>query len=202
MSDMAKIEALLFVAGDEGLSLEILSELTKMSKDKVLTILEALFKRYENDEESGLTLIKTASSYQIVTKKKYIGYIKEYAQSPYSQRLSRPLLETLAIIAYKQPVTRIEIEEIRGVQVTGNLQKLRVRQLIKELGRLEKPGQPFLYGTTDFFLDYFGINNVEELPELIGSTEENSEDEMTDLFLKKYQQSLSARLVDTNLRNG
>lgn len=189
MSDMAKIEALLFVAGDEGLSLEILSELTKMSKDKVLTILEALFKRYENDEESGLTLIKTASSYQIVTKKKYIGYIKEYAQSPYSQRLSRPLLETLAIIAYKQPVTRIEIEEIRGVQVTGNLQKLRVRQLIKELGRLEKPGQPFLYGTTDFFLDYFGINNVEELPELIGSTEENSEDEMTDLFLKKYQQS-------------
>lgn len=184
MNHIAKIEALLFVAGDEGLSLEILSQLTKLSKLEVSNALQNLVERYENTEDSGLTLIETANAYQIVTKKEYAEYIKEYAQSPYSQRLSRPLLETLAIIAYRQPITRIEIEEIRGVQVTGNLQKLRARQLIKEVGRLEKPGKPLVYGTTAFFLDYFGINSLEELPELM---EENNEKEMTDLFFKNYE---------------
>lgn len=186
MNNVAKIEALLFVAGDEGLSLDILSNLTTTSPNDVLVALEALKQRYESSEESGLTLIKTASSYQIVTKKEYAKYIKEYAQSPYSQRLSRALLETLAIVAYKQPITRIEIEEIRGVQVTGNLQKLRVHQLIKEVGYLEKPGQPLLYGTTDFFLDYFGINSLEELPML---KEDNDDEEMASLFFDSYQES-------------
>lgn len=193
MNNIAKIEALLFVAGDEGLSLEILSQLTKMSKVEVSVALTGLEERYERYEDSGLTLIETASAYQIVTKKEYAEYIKEYAQSPYSQRLSRPLLETLAIIAYKQPITRIEIEEIRGVQVTGNLQKLRARQLIKEVGRLERPGQPLLYGTTDFFLDYFGINTLEELPELM---EENNEEEMSDLFFKNYQETFERKEQD------
>ena len=96
------------------------------------------------------------------------------------------MLETLAIIAYRQPVTRIEIEEIRGVQVTGNLQKLRTRQLIEETGRLDKPGKPLLYGTTSYFLDYFGINSIEELPELVDI--ENN-DELSDLFYKNFEQS-------------
>lgn len=96
------------------------------------------------------------------------------------------MLETLAIVAYKQPITRIEIEDIRGVQVAGNIQKLRTRQLVEEVGRLDKPGRPLLYGTTPFFLDYFGINTLEELPEL---TEENADDEMSDLFFKNFQQS-------------
>lgn len=190
MNNIAIIEALLFVAGDEGLSLEVLAKLTSISRVDVLTALGKLVERYENAADSGLTLIETANAYQIVTKKEYAEYIKEYAQSPYSQRLSRPLLETLAIVAYKQPITRIEIEEIRGVQVTGNLQKLRARQLIKEVGRLERPGQPLLYGTTDFFLDYFGINSLEELPELI---EENNDEEMSDLFFKNYQETFEKK---------
>ncbi len=190
MNNIAIIEALLFVAGDEGLSLEVLAKLTSISRVDVLTALGKLVERYENAADSGLTLIETANAYQIVTKKEYAEYIKEYAQSPYSQRLSRPLLETLAIVAYKQPITRIEIEEIRGVQVTGNLQKLRARQLIKEVGRLERPGQPLLYGTTDFFLDYFGINSLEELPELL---EENDDEEMSDLFFKNYQETFEKK---------
>lgn len=190
MDNIAKIEALLFVAGDEGLALDVLAKLTSISQVDVLTALGGLIERYEKAEDSGLTLIETANAYQIVTKKEYAEYIKEYAQSPYSQRLSRPLLETLAIVAYKQPITRIEIEEIRGVQVTGNLQKLRARQLIKEVGRLERPGQPLLYGTTDFFLDYFGINTLEELPKLM---EENDEEEMSDLFFKNYQETFERK---------
>lgn len=186
MNDIAVIEALLFVAGDDGLSLEELSKLTDNTLDGIAAKVEQLATSYEENETSGLKIIETANTYQIVTKREYADYIKRYAQSPFSQTLSRALLETLAIIAYKQPITRIEIEDIRGVQVTNNLQKLRSRQLIEEVGRLDKPGKPLLYGTTPFFLDYFGINTLDELPPL---TQENDDDEMTDLFFKNFQQS-------------
>ena len=83
-------------------------------------------------------------------------------------------------------MTRIEIEDIRGVQVTSNLQKLRTRQLIEEVGRLDKPGKPLLYGTTSYFLDYFGINSIEELPELI---DVDNDIEISDLFYKNFHQT-------------
>lgn len=188
MNDLAMIEAILFVAGDDGLTLEELSKLTEKTLDTMAILIEDLAIKYHNDEESGVLLIETANKFQIVTKKEYAEAIKRYAQSPFSQTLSRPLLETLAIIAYRQPVTRIEIEEIRGVQVTGNLQKLRIRQLIEETGRLDKPGKPLLYGTTPYFLDYFGINSIEELPELVDA---ENDDEISDLFYKKFQQSFN-----------
>lgn len=185
MDDIAMIEALLFVAGDDGLSLEELSKLTSRTLDVVAASIEALTDKYNNSEDSGLTLIETANTYHLVTKKKYADVIKAYAQSPFSQTLSNPLLETLAIVAYKQPITRVEIEEIRGVQVASNLQKLRSQNLVQEVGRLDKPGRPMLYGTTEFFLNYFGINSLSDLPEL---KEENKE-EMSDLFFKNFQQS-------------
>lgn len=186
MNRIAQIEALLFVAGDDGLALEVLAELTDLSMQEVQSKLKQLIDHYETTANRGLTLIETANVYQLVTKKDYADSVKKYAQSPYSQTLSRALLETLAIIAYRQPITRIEIEDIRGVQVTGNLQKLRERQLIKEVGQLSKPGNPLLYGTTDFFLDYFGINSLNELPEL---SQEETGNEMTDLFFKNYQEA-------------
>lgn len=187
MNDTAMIEAILFVAGDEGLTLEELANLTNQSIEAIEILIEDLAVKYHNDEESGLLLIETANKFQIVTKNEYAPYIKRYAQSPFSQTLSRPLLETLAIIAYKQPITRIEIEEFRGVQVAGNLQKLKVRQLIDEVGRLDKPGRPLLYGTTAFFLDYFGINSIEELPKLL---EAENDEEISDLFYKNFQESI------------
>lgn len=186
MNEVAMIEAILFVAGDEGLTLEELSKLIDQPTDRIAVLVEELGNKYKSDETSGILLIETANRYQLVTKKEYGDYIKKYAQSPFSQTLSRALLETLAIVAYKQPITRIEIEEIRGVQVAGNLQKLKTRQLVEEVGRLDKPGRPLLYGTTPFFLDYFGVNSLEELPEL---SEENEENDMNDLFFKNFQQS-------------
>lgn len=186
MNDLAMIEAILFVAGDDGLTLEELSKITDKPLDTMAVLIEDLAIRYHNDEESGILLIETANKFQIVTKKEYAGAIKRYAQSPFSQTLSRPLLETLAIIAYRQPVTRIEIEDIRGVQVTSNLQKLKTRQLIEEVGRLDKPGKPLLYGTTSYFLDYFGINSIDELPELANI---DNDEEISDLFYKNFQQS-------------
>lgn len=186
MNEVAMIEAILFVAGDEGLTLEELSKVINRPTDRVAVLIEELGQKYKRDETSGLLLIETANKYQMVTKKEYSEFIKKYAQSPFSQTLSRALLETLAIVAYKQPITRIEIEDIRGVQVAGNLQKLKTRQLIKEVGRIDKPGRPLLYGTTDFFLDYFGANSLDELPEL---SEEDEGDEMSDLFFKDFQQT-------------
>lgn len=186
MNEIARIEAILFVAGDDGLTLEELSKIIDQPVDRIAVLIEKLSNKYKSDETSGILLIETANKYQIVTKKEYSDYIKRYAQSPFSQTLSRALLETLAIVAYKQPITRIEIEDIRGVQVAGNIQKLRTRQLVEEVGRLDKPGRPLLYGTTPFFLDYFGVNTLEELPEL---SEENADDEISDLFFKNFQQS-------------
>lgn len=195
MNDVAMIEAVLFVAGDEGLTLEELAQLTDKPLDVMAVLIEKLGNKYKTNETSGILLIETANRYQIVTKKEYADYIKRYAQSPFSQTLSRALLETLAIVAYKQPITRIEIEDIRGVQVAGNLQKLKTRQLIEEVGRIDKPGRPLLYGTTPFFLDYFGVNAIDELPEL---SEENDETEMSDLFFKNFQQTFDDIELEMN----
>ena len=93
------------------------------------------------------------------------SYIEKYAVSPYSSQLSQASLETLAIIAYKQPVTRVDIESIRGVQSSGSIQKLLLRDLIEEAGRLETPGRPKLYKTTAYFMDYFGLESLDALPD-------------------------------------
>lgn len=166
MNELAAYEALLFVSGEEGISLNALAQLTKSTADHTLMCLKQLEKKYNKDEHSGLTLIETAESYRLVTKKSFSSIIQLYAQSPLSKKLSKASIETLAVIAYKQPITRMEIEEIRGVQLASSLQKLKLRNLIEEIGRLDAPGKPVLYGTTDYFLDYFGLNDLTELPEL------------------------------------
>lgn len=166
MNEFATYEALLFVAGEEGLRLNDLAQLTKATTDHVKMCLEELAENYLNNETSGLKLIETAETYRLVTKKQYSGVIEQYARSPLSKKLSKASVETLAVIAYKQPITRMEIEDIRGVQLSSSLQKLKLRNLIQEIGRIEAPGRPVLYGTTEYFLDYFGLNDLTELPEL------------------------------------
>lgn len=166
MKELASYEALLFIAGEDGVKLTELAQLTKSTLEHASASLEKLKKKYEADEESGLTLIETADSFRMVTKQSLSPLIQLYAQSPLSKQLSKASIETLAVIAYKQPITRMEIEEVRGVQLSSSLQKLKLRQLIQEVGRLDAPGRPVLYGTTDYFLDYFGLNDLTELPEL------------------------------------
>ncbi len=151
------LEGLLFVAGDDGIILEL-------ERSAVRQLLDELKKRLE-DENSGLELLLTASHYKLVTKASLKSYIEKYAVSPYSSQLSQASLETLAIIAYKQPVTRVDIESIRGVQSSGSIQKLLLRDLIEEAGRLETPGRPKLYKTTAYFMDYFGLESLDALPD-------------------------------------
>ena len=158
------LEGLLFVAGDDGISLEEASYILELEKSAVRQLLDELKKRLE-DENSGLELLLTASHYKIVTKASLKSYIEKYAVSPYSSQLSQASLETLAIIAYKQPVTRVDIESIRGVQSSGSIQKLLLRDLIEEAGRLDSPGRPKLYKTTAYFMDYFGLESLDALPD-------------------------------------
>ncbi len=158
------LEGLLFVAGDDGISLEEASYILELERSAVRQLLDELKKRLE-DENSGLELLLTASHYKLVTKSSLKSYIEKYAVSPYSSQLSQASLETLAIIAYKQPVTRVDIESIRGVQSSGSIQKLLLRDLIEEAGRLETPGRPKLYKTTAYFMDYFGLESLDALPD-------------------------------------
>ena len=158
------LEGLLFVAGDDGISLEEASYILELERSAVRQLLDELKKRLE-DENSGLELLLTASHYKLVTKASLKTYIEKYAVSPYSSQLSQASLETLAIIAYKQPVTRVDIESIRGVQSSGSIQKLLLRALIEEAGRLETPGRPKLYKTTAYFMDYFGLESLDALPD-------------------------------------
>ena len=150
------LEGLLFVAGDDGITLEEASYILELERSAVRQLLDELKKRLE-DENSGLELLLTASHYKLVTKASLKSYIEKYAVSPYSSQLSQASLETLAIIAYKQPVTRVDIESIRGVQSSGSIQKL--------LLRLETPGRPKLYKTTAYFMDYFGLESLDALPD-------------------------------------
>ena len=158
------LEGLLFVAGDDGITLEEASYILELERSAVRQLLHELQKRLE-DENSGLELLLTASHYKLVTKASLKSYIEKYAVSPYSSQLSQASLETLAIIAYKQPVTRVDIESIRGVQSSGSIQKLLLRDLIEEAGRLETPGRPKLYKTTAYFMDYFGLESLDALPD-------------------------------------
>ena len=158
------LEGLLFVAGDDGITLEEASYILELERSAVRQLLDELKKRLE-DENSGLELLLTASHYKLVTKASLKSYIEKYAVSPYSSQLSQASLETLAIIAYKQPVTRVDIESIRGVQSSGSIQKLLLRDLVEEAGRLETPGRPKLYKTTAYFMDYFGLESLEALPD-------------------------------------
>ncbi len=162
---IATVQALLFVAGEEGLSLEQISSLLEIARPAARQLVDELTAKLSADEMSGLEIIKTANAYKIVTKKEYEQVIKQYAVSPYTAQISSAAMETLAIIAYKQPVTRLDIEQIRGVQCSGALQKLLLRDLIEEAGRLESPGRPKLYRTTTYFMDYFGLDNLAELPD-------------------------------------
>ncbi|HGD1395487.1 TPA: SMC-Scp complex subunit ScpB [Streptococcus agalactiae] len=163
MTYLGSIEALLFVAGEDGLSLRQMAELLSLTPSALIQQLEKLAKRYEEDDDSSLLLLETAQTYKLVTKDSYMTLLRDYAKAPINQSLSRASLEVLSIIAYKQPITRIEIDDIRGVNSSGAITRLIAFGLIKEAGKKEVLGRPNLYETTNYFLDYMGINQLDDL---------------------------------------
>jgi len=166
MNITAELESLLYVVGDDGISLDELDHLLSASRATIKRALSAFAEQLRADNQRGLVLFQFGERYKLVTKKAYAALIKRYFETPLTTNLSQASLETLAIIAYKQPFTRVEIDEIRGVQSGGALQRLMLRQLIEERGRKNAPGRPILYGTSAFFMDYFGLKSMAELPPL------------------------------------
>ncbi len=181
------IESLLFAAGDEGLTLKQLAHVLNVEQFEAEQVTRELMEDYIKDENRGISLVEIAGTFQLATKKEHSTYLKKLVESPHASTLSQAALETLAIIAYKQPITRAEIEEIRGVKTERPLHTLAAKALIKEVGRAEGAGRAILYGTTKEFLDHFGLKDLKELPEL-GEKEEEFKQEEADLFFESFQQ--------------
>lgn len=161
-SKEAIIEAVLFTMG-ESVPLEKLAGALGISQDETKLAVERLMGRYE-EEGRGIQVIELDGAYQMCTKKEMYEYLIKIASQPKKHMLTDVLLETLSIIAYKQPVTRVEIDKIRGVSSGHAVNKLIEYNLVCELGRLDAPGRPLLFGTTEEFLRSFGVNSIDELP--------------------------------------
>lgn len=188
MSKLSQLEAILFIVGDEGIGLEELSYLLEEATPKIYQYIQTLNQRYQENNDAALNILEVGNHFILTTKKEFAPLLKKYAQSPMSNRLSQAALETLAIIAYKQPITRVEIDEIRGVQSAGSVQKLVARQLIEEKGRVEGPGRAILYGTTTYFMDFFGLKNLDELPDIQTMEADLADEIPNDLFFDRYQE--------------
>lgn len=182
----AIIEGLLFISGEEGIEDKQIAEVLQIELIFVKDILNELIEEYQNGVR-GMQITQLAGLYQFTTKQEHAIYFKRLINSPSSATLSQAALETLAIIAYKQPITRAEIEEIRGVKSERPLQTLIAKLLIKEVGRAEGTGRAIIYGTTKAFLDHFGLKSLQELPPL---PEKKLEIEEADLFFERFQEEL------------
>ncbi|AST98695.1 SMC-Scp complex subunit ScpB [Shouchella clausii] len=188
-SKLAKIEGLLFVTGDDGISPTEMAELVEISEDEVIQLLEVLSEQMAK-EERGIRLARLANRYRLTTKVEHADMYKKLASSPIHGGLSRAALETLAIVAYKQPITRAEIDEVRGVKSEKALQSLVSKLLIEECGRASGTGRAILYGTTPYFLDHFGLESLADLPDLKELDLNEEEQDETDLFFEKLNADL------------
>ena len=160
----SSLEAILFLSGDV-ITASALKDIIELPESEIKRLMEELIADYK-ERNKGLLIVEIANGYQMVTNPDYAELVKKYRSTHVSSRLSMPALETLAIIAYKQPIIRAEIEQIRGVNSDSAIRTLYEKRLIKIMGRKEAPGRPFLYGTTREFLQYFGLKDLTELPTL------------------------------------
>lgn len=168
------IESLLFVSG-EPLELKDIASIIECSKSFTADLIRQMMKKYNNDDSRGIKIVKLESKYQLVTQPHNGDFVQKLLKTNIRQSLSQAALETLAIIAYRQPITRIEIEEVRGVKCDRALHTLVDKKLIKESGRKEVPGRPILYVTSEEFLKYFDLENLNSLPKIEGFDDANED---------------------------
>ena len=185
MNLKAVLEGLLFVVGDEGLNLEEIKNILEITDEELKQIIEQLEKDYSSLER-GINIAILGNRLKLVTKKEHKEYLQKLINLSENDTLSNSALETLAIIAYNQPVTRIMVDEIRGVSSAHLVRKLVYKNLICEVGRSEAAGRPILYGVTPLFLDYFGLKDIKDLPKI----EIEKDDSVKDLYDSKYKDEI------------
>ena len=190
MNLKAVIEGLLFVVGDDGLDLDEISKILEISKDETKELIKELQNDYQSSDR-GIRIDFLGDKLKLTTKKGHNIYYQKLLTTEDNNTLSQAALETLAIIAYNQPITRVKVDELRGISNNHIIRKLVAKGLIKESGRSNMPGRPILYETTSEFLDYFGLSSIDELPDMRDFLEEEEKDteEDVDLYQSKYKEN-------------
>ena len=183
------LEGLLFVQGDTGLTLKDVMAILEIDEESAKDLIYKLKINYESDNR-GLRLSYLGNTFKLTTKQEHKEYYEKLLENPNTHVLSQAALEVLAIIAYNEPITRGQIDEMRGVESAFMIRKLLAKGLLKEAGKADMPGHPTLYKTTDDFLDYFGLSTKDDLPDISKlelSIEENGE---KDLFHSNYKEDI------------
>ena len=180
------LEGLLFVVGDEGITLNKLLEIMDIPKEELQKLILELKEEYENDNR-GIRLSILGDAFKLTTKKEHKEYYEKLLTDEENNTLSTSAIETLAIIAYNEPITRVQVDEIRGISSASMIRKLVAKGFIKEVGKSDLPGRPNLYKTTSEFLDYFNMSSIDELPK-IDSIEEVIDD--IDLYDSRYKEEI------------
>lgn len=188
----AVLEGLLFVVGEEGLTFDQIEDVLEIDEEESKKLLYELKHAYE-DENRGLRIDFLGNRFKLTTKYEHREYYQKLLENPETNTLSQAALETLAIIAYNEPITRVQIDAMRGVGSTQIIRKLVAKGFIKEVGRSDLPGRPILYETTSEFLDYFGLSTIKDLPDMNSFIEESEkeENEESDLYTSKYKEEVS-----------
>ncbi len=180
------VEGLLYVQGDVGLTLKEIEDILDIDEDKAKEVVYNL-KNYYVDNNRGLRINFLGNTIKLTTNEEHKEYYKKLLEDSFTSKLSQAALEVLAIIVYNEPITRGNIDTLRGVDSSYVLRRLLAKGLIKECGKSDLPGRPILYKTTDDFLDYFGLSSKEELPD-ISSLEKDDESGPKDLYASIYKE--------------
>lgn len=178
------LEGLLFLVGEEGIDIESIKNILEISLEEAENLIKELTDDY-NQNDRGITIQNLGGLYKLTTKKEHKDYYTKLTEIANIKNLSQSALETLAIIAYNEPITRHEVDELRGVGSAQMIRNLIAKDFIKEVGRSEKLGRPILYGITNQFLDYFGLDSKDNLPKI---EEIETEHEEIDLYQSKYKE--------------
>ena len=184
MNKLGILEGILFVVGDEGINLKNLCEVMNINLEEAKELLLKLKESYESDNR-GIRISYLGDAFKLTTKEEHKEYYQKLIENPEANTLSPSSLEVLAVIAYNQTITRVEIDAMRGVSSNHIIRKLVAKGLVKEAGKSKMPGRPNLYRTTSEFLDCFGLSSLSELPELDSEKENEQESE---LFTSIYKE--------------
>ena len=192
MENKAILEGLLFVVGEDGLNIDQIKDVLQIEEEEAKQLILDLKEDY-NNENRGLRIDFLGNKIKLTTKPEHKEYYQRLLENPETNALSQASLETLAIIAYNQPVTRMQVDELRGVSTGQMIRKLVAKGFVKEGGRSNLPGRPILYETTNEFLDYFGLSSIEDLPDMRDfiTTTETEEEENVDLYHSRYKEEIT-----------
>ena len=186
MNKEAILEGLLFVVGDEGITLDNIVEIMAITKKEAQELLKNLREEYNKDNR-GIRISFIGDAFKLTTKQEHKEYYQKLITTRGTNTLSQAALETLAIIAYNQPITRAEVDELRGLASINMIRKLMAKDLVKISGKSNLPGKPNLYRTTSEFLDYFGLATIDDLPDIQQFITEEKVDKDSDLYTSTYK---------------